>query len=134
MDETHEIEDSVPKLFKLATGNKYPANDSEEKPLFTKEDLDILKELAASTDDPDGIHYQMLREMLHTEQNYRGAYRRHGIFESLEKTLKQHAFVNEEQALQFKLNHTDQIYTYVDISSDDDLTDVAEEVINENIQ
>lgn len=126
VDEKHEIEDSLPRIYKLATGKKYPATDSDEKPLFSKEDLDILKELASSEDDPDGIHYQMLREMLHTEQNYRGAYRRHGIFESLEKTLKQHAFINAEEALEFKLNHTDQIYTYSEISSEDELSDLTE--------
>jgi hypothetical protein len=45
--------------------------------------------------------------MLHVEQNYRGAYRRHGIFETLEKTLKQHAFLNKEEALEFKLIQAD---------------------------
>jgi hypothetical protein len=64
--------------------------------------------------------------MLHTEQNYRGAYRRHGIFESLEKTLKQHAFINAEEALEFKLSHTDQIYTYSEVSSEDELSDLTE--------
>jgi DNA sulfur modification protein DndC len=108
VDEKHEIEDSVPRIYKLATGRKYPALDSDEKPLFSKDDLDILKEIASSEHDPDGMHFQMLREMLHTEQNYRGAYRRHGIFESLEKTLKQHAFINEEQALEFKLSLNEQ--------------------------
>ena len=104
VDEKHEIEDSVPRIYKQATGRKYPALDSDEKPLFSKEDLDILMKIASSEEDPDNMHFQMLREMLHTEQNYRGAYRRHGIFEALEKTLKQHAFINEEQALEFKLS------------------------------
>ena len=45
----------------------------------------------------------MIREMLHVEQTYRGAYRRHGIFETLEKTVRQHAFLNKEDALAFKL-------------------------------
>lgn len=126
VDEKHEIEDSLPRIYKLATGKKYPVIDSDEKPLFSKEDLDILKELAASEDDPDGIHFQMLREMLHTEQNYRGAYRRQGIFELLEKTLKQHAFINAETALKFKLSHSDQIYTYSDVSSEDELSDLSE--------
>jgi DNA sulfur modification protein DndC len=107
VDEKHEIEDSVPRIYKQATGKKYPALDSDERQLFSKEDLEILKSIAASDKDEDGILYQMLREMLHVEQNYRGAYRRHGIFESLEKTLKQHAFLNKEEALEFKLMQID---------------------------
>jgi hypothetical protein len=49
----------------------------------------------------------MLREMLQTEQTYKGAYRRHGIFENLERTLKQHAFLNKEDALEYKLMQED---------------------------
>lgn len=109
VDEKHEIEDSVPKIYKQATGKKYPALDSDERQLFSNEDLDILKSIASSEHDEDGILYQMLREMLHVEQNYRGAYRRHGIFDTLEKTLKQHAFLNKEEALEFKLMQSDAI-------------------------
>jgi hypothetical protein len=64
----------------------------------------------------------MLREMLHVEQNYRGAYRRHGIFETLEKTLKQHAFLNKEEALEFKLMQTE-IVEEADSSGDVTTTD-----------
>ena len=107
VEEKHEIEDSLPRIYKQATGKKYPGLDSDERSLFSKEDLDILKEIAATDNDEDSIMYQMLREMLHVEQNYRGAYRRHGIFETLEKTLKQHAFLNKEEALEFKLMQAD---------------------------
>lgn len=107
VEDKHEIEDNLPKVYKQATGKKYPALDSDERQIFSKEDLEILKSIAASDKDEDGILYQMLREMLHTEQNYRGAYRRHGIFDSLEKTLKQHAFLNKEDALEFKLMQAD---------------------------
>jgi DNA sulfur modification protein DndC len=103
----HEIEDNLPRIYEQATGNKYPSLDSDEHQLFSKDDLDILKSIAASDRDEDGILYQMLREMLHVEQNYRGAYRRHGIFETLEKTLKHHAFLNKEEALEFKLMQAD---------------------------
>lgn len=103
LDEKHEIEDSLPRIYKEETGKKYPYLDTEDKPLFAPEDLAILKELAASTDDPDDIHYQMLREMLNIEQSYRGAYRRTGIFDALESTLRQHAFLNGKEALEFLL-------------------------------
>jgi len=107
IDDKHEIEDNLPRVYKQATGKKYPALDSDERQLFSKEDLDILRSVSESDKDEDKILYQMLREMLHVEQNYRGAYRRHGIFETLEKTLKQHAFLNKEEALEFKLMHID---------------------------
>ena len=107
IDDKHEIEDSLPRIYKAATGNDYISIDSDERQIFSNEDLKILKEISSSDNDEDGILYQMLREMLHTEQNYKGAYRRHGIFDSLEKTLKQHAFLNKEDALNFKLIQTE---------------------------
>ncbi len=103
VDEKHEIEDSLPRIFKEETGKRYPNLDSEDRSLFSPEDLEILKGLAKCTDDPDDIHYQMLREMLHIEQSYRGAYRRIGIFDALETSLKQHAFLNGQEALEFLL-------------------------------
>lgn len=103
VEDKHEIEDNLPTIYELATGKKYPALDSDERQIFSKEDLGILKDLAASEGDEDGIHFQMLREMLHVEHQYRGAYRRHGIFEALQKTLRQHAFLNKDDALKFKL-------------------------------
>jgi DNA sulfur modification protein DndC len=107
IEEKHEIEDSLPRIYKQATGQKYPKLDSSQPQLFSKEDLEILKSIASSESDKDGILYQMLREMLQTEQNYKGAYRRHGIFENLERTLKQHAFLNKEDALEYKLMQED---------------------------
>jgi len=123
VEDKHEIEDSLPRIYKSATGKKYPALDSDERQLFSKEDLDILKSIAGSEKDEDGILYQMLREMLHVEQNYRGAYRRHGIFSTLEKTLKQHAFLNKEDALAFKLlqaNLPDECESSIDESATDE--------------
>jgi DNA sulfur modification protein DndC len=133
IDEKHEIEDSLPGIYKQATGKKYPAYDADEKQIFSKEDLDILKSVAASDKDEDGILYQMLREMLHVEQNYRGAYRRHGIFETLEKTVKHHAFLNKEDALEFKLMQADitensELFVGENIHSQSDMFVLSEDV------
>jgi DNA sulfur modification protein DndC len=122
--EKHEIEDSLPRIYKEATGNQYPALETDEKQLFSSDDLAILKSLASDLGDPDGIHYQMLREMLHVEQNYRGAYRRHGIFDVLEKTLKQHAFTNETEALAYKLSQ--------ELPSNSEVTELTEEMLSGN--
>jgi DNA sulfur modification protein DndC len=123
IDDKHEIEDTLPSIYKNATGEDYVLIDSNERQIFSNEDLKILKEISSTQADEDGILYQMLREMLHTEQNYKGAYRRHGIFESLEKTLKQHAFLNKEEALNFKLIQTDNTVSLSD-SVDADSIDV----------
>jgi DNA sulfur modification protein DndC len=103
VEEKHEIEDTLPKIYEEATGEQFPGLSIDETQTFKPEDLQVLKEICTSAEDVDGIHYQMLREMLHIEQKYKGAYRRHGIFEALEKTVQQHAFLNKEDALAYKL-------------------------------
>ncbi len=106
--EKHEIEDSLPAIYEQVTGDPYPVDSEERHSTFTPEDLAELREICRSTDDPDDIHYSMLRGMLAVEQGYRGATRRVGIYDELLKTLKQHAFLNRDQALEYKLTTKDQ--------------------------
>lgn len=115
LEEKHEIEDSLPEIYKQATGKSYPVDSEERHSIFSPEDLSELRQICRSTDDPDDIHYSMLREMLAVEQGYRGATRRVGIYDELMKSLKQHAFLNRDQALEYKLTTKDQSWVVEDV-------------------
>ena len=108
IEEKHEIEDNLPRIYQQVTGKKYPAIEADDQSIFSLEDLQILKELCANPDDPDHMLYQMLREMLQIEQSYRGAYRRTGIFDLLEKSVRDHAFHNPKEALEFLMTNSEQ--------------------------
>jgi DNA sulfur modification protein DndC len=108
LEEKHEIEDSLPRIYEEAMGVPYPLEEPDERFTFSQQDLALLKEVCASTEDPDHIHYGMLREMLHIEQAYRGASRRVGIYDDLENALQRHAFLNREDALQYKIATKDE--------------------------
>jgi DNA sulfur modification protein DndC len=108
IEEKHEIEDNLPRIYQQVTGKKYPAPEADDQSIFSLEDLQILKELCANPDDPDHMLYQMLREMLQIEQSYRGAYRRTGIFDLLEKSVRDHAFHNPKEALEFLMTNSEQ--------------------------
>ena len=101
LEEKHEIEDFLPEIYETATGEPYPNVDSNESRIFSREDLSVLKDLCATKEDPENILYQMLREMIQTEHSYRGAHRRTGIFENLQKTLLDHAFLNSKEAITY---------------------------------
>jgi DNA sulfur modification protein DndC len=103
IQEKHEIEDWLPDIYEKVLGKSYPQSANDNQYIFSKQDLISLKELCHSEDDPEGIMYQMLREMLQTEHSYRGARRRTGVFDSLQKTLKQHAFINSDEAISYLL-------------------------------
>jgi len=132
-NDKHEIEDSLPRIYKEAVGENYPGLDSDERQIFSVEDLEILKSIAATDKDEDGILYQMIREMLHVEQKYRGAYRRSGIFETLEKTLKQHAFLNKEEALEFKLMNSEINQSSISMTDSNETVESAIFELNEDI-
>ena len=119
IEDKHEIEDSLPKIYEQATGESYPVDSEERHSIFSSEDLSELREICRSTDDPDDIHYSMLREMLAVEQGYRGATRRVGIYDDLMKSLKQHAFLNRERALEYKLTTKDQSWAVEDVIQDE---------------
>jgi len=111
VEEKREIEDTLPAIFEEATGNPYPVESDMKNSLFSHSDLEELRQICRSTDDPDDMHYSMLREMLAVEQDYRGATRRTGIYDELLRSLKQHAFLNRDQALAYKLMTKDEAWT-----------------------
>jgi DNA sulfur modification protein DndC len=101
--EKHEIEDSVPRIYEEATGVSYPFCGKDDNQIFSSEDLALLRDVAASPDDQDGLHFKLLRELLHIEQSYRTASRRAGIYDAFDKALERGAFDNEQEALEFEL-------------------------------
>lgn len=101
--EKHEIEDSLPRIYVETTGRQYPKSDFDEGQTIRPEDVEVLKRVAASPDDTDELHFQLVRELLHIEQGYRTASRRAGIYEAFEKALESGAFYSEREAYDFAL-------------------------------
>lgn len=101
VQEKHEIEDSLPRIYAEAMKEPYPFSGGDDNQLFDSDDIQLLREVAGGLTDPDGIVFQLVREMLHVEQGYRNASRRVGIYDQLERALRKHAFVDESEALEF---------------------------------
>jgi DNA sulfur modification protein DndC len=99
--EKNEIEDSVPQIYREATGKEYAFESIDEGQLFKSEDIKLLRKISNESDSPDDLHYQLVRNLLNIERNYSTASRRNGIYEELEKALTNGAFENKEEALEF---------------------------------
>ena len=99
--EKNEIEDRVPIIYKRATGRDYPFDQIDEGRLFNRADIELLRKTASKDDQPDDLHYQLVRNLLNIERSYSSAVRRVGMYESLEKALINGGFENEEEALAF---------------------------------
>ncbi len=107
--EKNEIEDSVPGIYKAATGRDYPYAPIDEGQLFNAEDICLLKEITSDTGSSDDLHYQLVRNLLNIERSYSTASRRVGIYENLEKAITNGGFENEEEALEFAELRADNI-------------------------
>lgn len=101
--EKHEIEDRLPTIYEEVTGNPYPIAEQDEAQLFGTEDLKLLEEICTDNGDSEGLHYQLIRELLHVEQQYRTMARRTGLYEALNKALEKGAFSSAADAEAFAL-------------------------------
>ena len=94
--EKHEIEDSLPRIFEETTGKAYdgPAQ-LEDEGLFGAEEVDILKDVCEG----NRLEYELLRELINTEQQFRTMMSRRGIFAALEKAVTKHYYDDKNDAL-----------------------------------
>ena len=103
VSEKHEIEDILPTIYTEATGKEYPGAALAINNAMDRDSLSILKGLCEEAGDDDGIKYQMIRELLHIEQEFRTMARRAGLYPALDKAIEKAAFDNEQDAEDFGL-------------------------------
>lgn len=92
--EKHEFDDSLPAIYRAATGEELPITPSDDN-LLRSEDWSILKEVCG--DDPE--FFQLQAGLLDIEREFRGMSRRAGIYEALDERLRVGQYTNEEEAL-----------------------------------
>lgn len=105
--EKHEIEDSLPEIYENVVGEQFPAEDLVINNGVDNQSLQVLKDLCIELGDVDGVRYQMIRELLHVEQEFRTMARRAGLYPALEKAIERGAFENEAEAEEFGLRRRD---------------------------
>lgn len=93
--EKHEIEDALPGIFHEVTGTPFPGPSFDDVLVLTADDLGVLRDLC--TEDP--LHYELTRELLDVERQFRTMTRRAGLFEALERSFRRSYFDSEEDAV-----------------------------------
>jgi DNA sulfur modification protein DndC len=115
--EKGEIEDLVPAIYADALGAPYPGAELELPPLDSQ-DLALLQEASLAVDETahDEL-YRLSRNLIAAQFRSQTGSKRSSHLDVLEGILKQHAFRNEAEALEFALS------THQESISDDDATD-----------
>lgn len=91
----HELEDSLPGIYKQATGREYPGKVLDDDLVLGASEMEALAEVCGK----DGLHFQLTRELLSLTRQQRNTARRAGLFEKLEKSMARHFYDSEEDAL-----------------------------------
>ncbi|MFO1432250.1 MAG: DNA phosphorothioation system sulfurtransferase DndC [Candidatus Competibacteraceae bacterium] len=91
----HELEDSLPRLYREATGEDYPGRPLDDNLVLGEQEMQELEELCGD----DRLHYELTRELLSLTRQQRTTARRAGLFEQLEKAFRRHFYDNKEDAL-----------------------------------
>ncbi len=101
--EKHEIEDNLPKIYQRIMGKTYQGKRLNEHQIFQPEDIALLKDLCQQEGDDEKIHFQLIRELLHIEQQHRTMARRAGLYDALDHALERNVFINASDAEEFAL-------------------------------
>ena len=91
----HEIEDALPRIYQDATGEPFPGPSFDDVLVLTADDLGVLRDLCTD----DQLHYELTRELLDVERQFRTMTRRAGLFEALERTLRRGYYDDEDDAV-----------------------------------
>ncbi len=107
--EKHEIEDNLPKVYERVMKQDYPGVSLDERPTISVDDIALLKEICKEQGDSDEIHFQLARELLHIEQEYKTKLKRSGIFNAIDGALERGAYDSADEAEAIKLNEVSRV-------------------------
>lgn len=84
----HELEDSLPGIYKSCTGEVYPGRPLDDNLVIGEEEMATLLEIC----EDDRLHYELSRELLSVTRQQRSSGRRAGLFENIEKAFRRTFF------------------------------------------
>lgn len=119
--EKHEIEDNLPKIYERVMGQPFPGKRLEDNQVFQPEDIALLKEICQQEGDEEEVHFRLIRELLHIEQQHRTMARRAGLYDAVDSALERNAFTNAQEAEEFALRRD---YARAKARGEDDTTNL----------
>lgn len=91
--EKHEVEDLLPQVYQEQMGAPFPDGSFDEGFGLSSQDMKLLEEIC-----DDQLRYQLVRELLDIEKQYRTMARRAGLFEALDEAFERGFYDNKEDA------------------------------------
>jgi DNA sulfur modification protein DndC len=93
--EKHEIEDNLPGIYEEVTGQQFPGERIDESQALGAAEIGLLRELCGD----DQLHFELMRELLDVEHQYRAMSRRAGLYDALEQSIRRNFYQDETDAV-----------------------------------
>lgn len=90
----HELEDSLPRIYREATGTDYPGAPLDDNLVLREDDMRLLAEVCG----PDRLHYELTRELLDIGRRQRNMARRSTVYSDIEKAFRRSFYDDEADA------------------------------------
>ncbi len=85
LEEKHEFDDSLPRIYRLVTGEPFrDQRPGAENSLLGSDEWSVLEEICQG----DAMHLELMAKLIDTERQYRTMARRNGIYDALEKCFE----------------------------------------------
>ncbi len=103
LEEKHEAEDRVPKIYQRVFNTNYPGKKRAHHPILNLGVLEKLKQHCAEQGDEDGLLYQQMRSVMSIANKHKNQLRRANLANELNKSLDKGAFNSLFEAKKFAL-------------------------------
>ncbi len=121
LDEKHEFEDSLPKIYEEVTGKIFHDHSLPGNKYFGQTEWNILNETCKDLYPDEELLLEMQSSLLDIESRYNLKVSRKGIIKNLEATIQRAFFKNENDALEFYLKYN----TSVDEASEETTDEIG---------
>ncbi|MBB1330878.1 DNA phosphorothioation system sulfurtransferase DndC [Pseudoalteromonas sp. SR43-7] len=132
LEEKHEAEDSVPKIYQNVFKKPYPGKQRAHHPILNLDVLNKLKSHCQEQGDEDGLLYQQMRAVMSIANKHKNQLRRAKLSDELTQSLDKGAFNNLFEAKQFALER-ERNRLQIQLSNSPNLTEDDKAAIQEKI-
>lgn len=101
LDSKNEVEDNVPAIYESVFNKEYPGEKRKHHPLLNRKTMEKLHEICSEFNDPDGLKYEQVRDLLTIADKHKHLLRRANLYKELELSLDKTAFNNITEARAF---------------------------------
>lgn len=105
LEEKHEFDDALPRIYKEETGLDFPESETRGNRFFGKAEWDLLAQTCAEVYPDEAMMMRLQSALLDIESSYTMQATRRGITKSIADTLKKFCYRDEEDAKLFYEQH-----------------------------